>query len=59
MTETIVQAAGNLPSSAERLRELKVMREAIAEAIGEHRSLGHSIAQIVDGEVIVLGPGQY
>ena len=44
---------------AEGQRELRQIREAVAEAIAEHRRLGHSIAQIVNGKVVTLKPGQY
>ena len=44
---------------AEGQRELEQIREAVSEAIAEHRRLGHSIAQIVNGKVVTLKPGEY
>lgn len=42
-----------------RLEETRRMREAVKEAIDEHRRLGQSIVIAREGTVIWLKPGEY
>lgn len=41
------------------LAELQHVREAVAEAVADHRKQGHSIVVLRDNEIVWLKPGEY
>jgi hypothetical protein len=54
-----IDAETNSSRSARRSELEQAMRDAVAEALDEHRKAGHTIVVFRDEKVVWLKPGEY